>query len=289
MPTNWLEWQLFPEESLPVLKNAYALLLEKASLPFQKAREALLMPSTAAFQDATKDVLSLADVHPYTLNLLLCASCLDELRERYQNAGKEDLFRSYKEQLATLLRSCKDTSGIWGIKNALWNWMFHELGCVRLGRLLFEPYFHFSTAEYNSIKRGDRVILIHIPGGEKLDMTAVEQALQLGYAHFKDRFENGIVPFVTDSWLIYPPYLEGVFKEGSNLEKFARLFTVIEESTDAFSNFRTVFGIPYSEENLACVPQDTSLQRNMLRFIKDGNKMGRGYGIFFYGENGIIK
>ena len=105
----------------------------------------------------------------------------------------------------------------------------------------------------------------------------------------KDRFENGTVPFITHSWLIYPPYFDGVFKKGGNLEKFARLFNVIYENDENFANFVTVFGMPYRKEALDSVPQGTSLQRNMLKFIKDGNPMGQGYGIFFYGENGIVK
>ena len=94
---------------------------------------------------------------------------------------------------------------------------------------------------------------------------------------------------MTHSWLIYPPYSESVFKKGSNLERFARLFDVIESNDEGFSNFATVFGMPYSEENLEKAPQETSLQRNMLKFIKDGNPMGQGYGMFLYGKNGIIK
>lgn len=289
MLTYWLNLLDFPKESISFLNENYELLKENVPEQFQKAKKGLLLPSTAAFEDATDEILSLTNLHRYTLNIILCLACLDELSERYKAAGKEEKFNSYAKKLPELFLSCKNSSGIWGIEEALWNWMFHDLGCVRLGRLLYEPYFHFASVEYNGIKREDEVILIHIPGGEKLDMDAVESSLKLAYEKFKDRFKNAVVPFMTHSWLIYPPYLDGVFKQGSNLDKFARLFTVIEQNDEHFAHFPTVFGMPYSKENLELVPQKTSLQKNMLRFIKDGNNMGSGYGIFFYDENGIVK
>ncbi len=277
----------FPSESLPILESAY---LSVCELPcFQKARESLLSPNTAAFNETTKKIIKTSGINTYTLNIVLCISCLDELRKIYERQGKREKFESYAKALKKLLEACKDTYGVWGLENALWNWIFHDHQCIKLGRLEFEPYFHFCDVEYKGIKKGDSVILIHIPGGTPLDMGEVEKSLKLGYEHFKDRFENETVPFITHSWLIYPPYFDCVFKKGGNLEKFARLFNVIDENDENFANFATVFGRAYRNEDLDSVPKETSLQRNMLKFIKDGNPMGQGYGIFFYGKNGIWK
>lgn len=276
----------FPDDSVHVFEKAHSVLTENEDMNifFQKALQSLLVPSTAAFDEATGRILSKTDIHPYTLNMVLCLSSLGKLQEIYESVGKRDMFDVYVKNLKPLLEKCKESSGIWGLKNALWNWMFHEHQCVRLGRLEFEPYFHFSNVEYKGIKKHDPVVLIHIPGGSPLDMNEVQKSLKLGYGRFKDKFENGIVPFMTHSWLIYPPYFDFVFKKGGNLHKFAKLFEVIEQNDEKFANFATVFGIPYSADALDKVPQETSLQRNMLKFIKEGNPMGQGYGIFFYGK-----
>ena len=221
--------------------------------------------------------------------MVLCISCLEPLGKIYEDVQLKEKFDTYIKSLRTHLINCKEDCGVWGIKDVFWQWMFHELQCVYLGRLEYEPFYHFSDVPYKGIKKGDRVILIHIPGGKPLNMDEVMESLNLAYNHFKDRFKNQIVPFITYSWLIYPPYLDGVFKEGGNLQKFAGLFDIIDLNKKNYINFANVFGCPYPGEDLSEVPQKTSLQKSMLQFIKNGNIMGQGYGIFLYNKNGIMK
>ena len=76
----------------------------------------------------------------------------------------KEKFDTNIKSLRTHLINCKEDCGVWGIKDAFWQWMFHELQCVYLGRLEYEPFYHFSDVSYNGINEGDRVILIHIPG-----------------------------------------------------------------------------------------------------------------------------
>lgn len=290
MFVSWCKKLGFPEESITVLENAYIMLKEKTDVKFKQARRGLLMPSTAEFEDATSEIIAQTNIHPYTLNAVLTVSVLDEMQEKYEQKNLLEKFDFYMERLPLSLNDCKEKYGIWGVKEALWNWLFHFLNNTKIGRFNFETYYHYSKVEYKGVKRGDPVIFIHIPTGEPLDTEEVTTSLKLGYEYFKHRFKNGIVPFITDTWLIYPPFLHGVFKKGGNLEKFAALFETLEQKEDAnYADFGLVFKIPYSKENLEKAPQETSLQRNMLKFIKEGNRMGQGYGIFFYGENGIIK
>jgi hypothetical protein len=197
---------------------------------------------------------------------------------------------TFVKNLKPNLLRCKDDHGVWGIKDAFWQWMFHELWCERLGRLEFEPFHHFCDVDYKGIKKGDPVILIHIPRGKSLDMDEVMESIALGYERYKNQFEDEIVPFMTHSWLLYPPFLREVFKKGGNLQKFSELFDIIAENEAGYANFPNVFGCEYPKfGDLGSVAQDTSLQRSMLEFIKRGNLMGEGYGIFLYGKNGIAK
>ena len=212
---------------------------------------------------------------------------MEPLSKIYEKADLKEKFDEYVKKLKPQLINCKENFDIWGIKIGFWQWIFHEWQCVTLGRLQFEPFYHFCDIPYKGIKKGDPVILIHIPGGKPLDMDEVMASLNLGFNYFKNRFENETVPFITHSWLIYPPYLNGVFKEGSNLQKFSQLFDIIDQNDENFANFSTVFGCPYPGKDLGNLPQNTSLQKNMLQFLKQGNIMGQGYGIFLYNKNGI--
>ena len=80
-----------------------------------------------------------------------------------------------------------------------------------------------------------------------------------------------------------------MFKEGGNVQEFAKLFDIIDENAADFQNFPNVFGCTYPGGDLSNVPQETSLQKSMLKFINQGNVMGEGYGIFFYGKDGLLK
>ena len=120
-------------------------------------------------------------------------------------------------------------------------------------------------------------------------MSEVQESLRVGYEFFNKQFDNKIVPFITHSWILYPPFISEVFKEGGNLQKFSKLFDIIDCNQAGFDNFANIFGCSYPGEDLSKVPQDTSLQRSMLKFIMQGNVMGQGYGIFLYNENGKVK
>lgn len=282
----------FPQESLAVLEKAYLSVTENADANklFQTACENLLQANQLHFHDAAAKLLEFIDLPPYTLNILLCVSALEPLREKYAATGRLESFRQYQQSVKQTMLQCKAHCGVWGIQTAFWQWMFHDWRCAELGRLIFEPYQHFCDVPYGGIQKGDPVVLIHIPAGKRLDSDEVMASLAQGYQYFKDRFPNEVVPFMTHTWLLYPPYLNGVFPEGSNLQKFAKLFTILAQDDEKYANFSNVFGCAYpADENLDSVPQETSLQRNMLRFIKEGNSMGYGYGILFYGKDGIIR
>lgn len=279
----------FPPESIPVLDQTYQTVIcdPNVNVQFCLAKDSLLRPNPSSFEESTAKIIAMTNVHPYTLHMVLCVACLAPLRKIYADLGLQEKYHIYINNLKPLFIDCKEKFGVWGLKDVFWNWMFHAWQCVKLGRLHYEPYYHFSSVAYKGINKGDPVILIHIPSGTPLNMDEVTASLQMAYLHFKSRFQNETVPFITHSWLIYPPYMNGVFKEGGNLQKFIKLFDVIEVNDENFANFSTIFGCPYPGKDLAGMPQQTSLQRNMLEYIKQGGRMGQGYGIFIYGKNGI--
>ena len=279
----------FPFDSLSDLEKAYLSVTEtpETSSLFKKAIDSLLYPNPILFDNATSQIRNITKLHPYTLNLMLCISSIKSLREIYIDST--DNLDKHLKSLKTQMISCKNDHNVWGIEEGFWQWMFHEWQCVNLGRLEFEPFYHFVDVPYKGIKKGDFVILIHIPGGSPLNMDEVMESLELGYNYFKDKFQNGVVPFFTHSWLLYPPYMNGVFKEGGNLQKFAGLFDIIYQNQGDYINFSNVFGCPYPDDNLSNIPQQTSLQRNMMKYIMQGGVMGQGYGFLLYDKNGIIR
>ena len=83
---------------------------------------------------------------------------------------------------------------------------------------------------------------------------------------------------VCSSWLHYPSLYEEAFKKGSNLSKFYELYDVADSNERAITaDAWRVFGT--RETDLDKLPQETTLQRNLLAFLKAGNSMGGGYGV----------
>ena len=282
----------FPEESIDTFEAAFVAATENSDLKarFERAKNCFLYPNEIVFGEVTSELAKATGVNIYTLFAVLCAASFEELSEMYEKAGKRDMLDTFVENLKPQLIRCKEEHGVWGIEDGFWQWMFHELWCERLGRLEFEPFHHFCEQPYRGIKKGDPVILIHIPRGNFLDIGEVMESIAMGYERYKDRFKDEIVPFMTHSWLLYPPFLREVFKEGGNLQKFAELFDIISQNEAGYQNFPNVFGCRYPKDgDFSAVPQNTSMQRSMLEFIKRGNLMGEGYGIFLYGRDGILK
>ena len=282
----------FPQESIAVFENAYATIMEnpEAARAFEITCGVMLHPDNNAFDENAPIISEATGLHPYTVNMVLQLFCLEPLRKIYLEEGfSEEFFWELTQKMRKQLLSCMEEYQVWGNVYGLWEWVFHEWQCVRLGRLCFEPYPHFCDVSYKGVKKGDPAILIHIPGGEPLNMDAVMDSLKQGYEYFKDRFPGGVVPFFTGSWLLYPPYMESVFPKEGNVQKFASLFHILEQYVDdTYENFPSVFGCPFIGADFSKLPQKTTLQRNLLAFLKEGNPMGSAYGIFFYDENGIV-
>lgn len=282
----------FPEESIAAIQKAYDVIMAnaKAAEAFEITCGGVLKPNDNIFDENAPIIAEATGLHPYTINVVVQLYCLEPLRQIYSEEGfSEEFFWRLAGGMRGRLLSCYKEHNVWGNTLGVWEWVFHERQCVRLGRLTFEPYPLYCNASYNGVGKGDPIILIHIPSGQPLSIDAVMDSLKQGYEYFKNRFQDGIVPFAAKAWMLYPPYLEGVFSEGGNLQRFASLFHILEQYPDAtYKHFPYIFGCSYSGGDFSNLPQKTTLQRNLVAYLQKGNLMGSAFGILFYGEDGII-
>ena len=68
----------FQPEGLHSLKNAYTSIKENPDTKalFETAQETLLHPNQVVFDDVTAKILEQTNLHHYTLNAVICISCL---------------------------------------------------------------------------------------------------------------------------------------------------------------------------------------------------------------------
>ncbi len=102
----------------------------------------------------------------------------------------------------------------------------------RLGRLQFCLHNAKEDIPQFDIKKGDRVIEIHIPQGDKLDNEECKKSIEMAKEFFKKYFpEFDYKAFVCDSWLLDNDLKEYLSLD-SNIIKFGDMFTRIRNHDD---------------------------------------------------------
>ncbi|PWG66986.1 hypothetical protein DF196_00220 [Bifidobacterium callitrichidarum] len=155
-------------------------------------------------------------------------------------------------------------------------WTYRELSArlFRLGSLEFE--LAYDTADVPAVAGSSRVINVHIPSDASLDPAQCDRSFAESHSFLTRFFPDWTgLPYWCESWLLSPA-LERLLPEGSHILAFQRRFDIRETDPDAPDWREWVFqrcGAPIAE-----LPERTSLQRNMKRFLLDGGKVGIGIG-----------
>lgn len=122
----------------------------------------------------------------------------------------------------------------------------------------------------------ERVISVHIPSDAKITrencLNSYKQALEFlakYYPDIKYRY------FICDSWMLSPGLKEVLIPE-SRILQFQVDYTIEEWNKEDTSYMEWVFkncNLPFDE-----LPEETSLQRNIKRFIREGGFIGSAFG-----------
>lgn len=157
-------------------------------------------------------------------------------------------------------------------------------GCYGFDREWWTPrqvamqLFRIGELEYEMAKKDRKnQISIHVPSDAKLTRESCRISLQNAITFFQKFYlEYYNVNYICDSWLL-SPNLKQVLDENSNILKFQSAFQVTKFNPDDTEFMEWVFkdpAIPVEE-----LPEETSLQRNLKAYLKNGGKIGCAYGI----------
>ena len=224
---------------------------------------------------------SLLGIHPYTAHLLIFLCMTKRLREEYEARGVDTaiwfdtvLDLKYKNE------ECKLVKGIVGTFVAEWFFKFFDMTRFALGRLQFQTVEFGHEYEKNGVKLTprSRVIDVHIPRSlQPLDETGCDKAFSLAKAFFADEVGENCA-FVCHSWLLYPEH-ETLLSHESNVYRFMRRFDIIKSGIshgkgDLWRLFDT------DEKDPEKLPADTSMRQAYVNHLKNGGKVGWGFGVF---------
>ncbi|MFR3947236.1 MAG: acyltransferase domain-containing protein [Ruminococcus sp.] len=197
-----------------------------------------------------------------------------ETYDAYEKRGiSREIFRDTFYDLTFWCENCFLEYGEYGIDEYDWFFRHMKLTIFRLGRMQFEimdSRWNFTAGE-RMVKKGDPIISIHIPQGEKLTLESVRESIIQGMA-----FWGKEMPYLCHSWLLYPG-LKDILPEKSNIIMFQNQFQIVETDWDEREAEWRIWG--KVQRNLNVYSENTSLQRAAKKYLKSGKVLGSGLGI----------
>lgn len=155
------------------------------------------------------------------------------------------------------------------------------------------PIPPFGVAEHREVKlpladwqrvlaRGDSVLQMHIPAGDRFSLEECAESMRRGVAFFRRYFpRQSPAAVVCHSWM-YSPHLEEILPPSSNLVRCLRELYLYPIETRSFGGLWFVF--LQHELNLATAPRKTSLQRGICDWLARGNAWHDG-GMFILADD----
>lgn len=199
---------------------------------------------------------------PLGCKMLSCMlRCALAAKETYDRLGlPEEVYRATMACFSRFVREHRVSYGVYGFDRGFWT--VRQVSCrlFRIGELEYE------LIEYE----GKSAISLHIPTDVRLQPPLLraswEQARQLLGQVFPEYRD---APMVCHSWLLSPS-LKELLPEESNILRFQRAFEISTLPGENTDYGEWVFKNPKLTPEQ--YPEDTSLQRNLKRFLLSGGK-----------------
>ncbi len=280
----------FPEEAIQDLLQSYKELSAK-EICIERFDELVEYFNKYNSKDEYKaifskldDIAELAGVHNYSVHMLYLIALSIHTRELYEEKNiSYDIFLDSMSDLRAKLMECKELYGVWGTSVGWWEIDLFNLNLIALGRLQYEliPFQGEYTRGVHRLQPGDIVLNIHIPSHGPLLYDDCKASFKKAALHFKDCFKERPVAFVCNSWLLYPEHRE-FLPPNSNILKFMSFFDIISSKiSEKKADLWRVFYKEWENDPID-LPRNTSIQRAYADWLMKGNKIGTGYGVFFY-------
>ena len=188
----------------------------------------------------------------------------------------------------------KDRTNNDGLYELNWINLHLSLKIFKLGRLQYQMFFYYDKKPYNkngkTIKLGDKILNIHIPRGEKLDINECEKSIKQSKDFFKKYYpEYANAEYICHSWLLYSENKK-YMNENSNIIKFAKLFDIVSQKQAPSQAILWLFGKKISNAQLIKnkattgvyidtnkLNAKTSLQKSAIKHINNGGTLGDAY------------
>ena len=265
----------FQDDAVSFFQDAYQKVTDTAKDLYRDAVEQYWQNYRC--EEALDAIGAKTGLHRYSVDMLMLLGACCKLEQRYAEKGyPHALFCETLFDLRSKLDECLTVFGIYGTFVLLWFDGFFSCDRFKLGRLQFETVV-LEQDFPGLVSAGTTVLNCHIPSGLPMTMEDVMDSFAQAYRFYG---YTDTMPVMCASWMLYPPHYP-LFPEGSNLQRFYQLFR-LGETKDRGGNYDAwrIFGT--MDEDPEKWPQRSKLQKNLCRYLKEGNTMGYGVGFYFY-------
>jgi len=252
----------------------------------------LLTAKTLGLNNSLLALILPSAINTYNLIVMRTSFSGIPVRDNYENAGLSiSLYYSLICDITCKMRECRARYNIIGVSS--FNW-FHKQFLMQLFSL---GRFQYVKGEFSAsfpycfkditVNPGDDVYYIHIPSGDSMTEKKRYASYKKAFDFFGKKSGEHII-FVCESWLLYPQN-KFIFPENSNLMGFLNDFDIIKsyEHEEPFRNAWCIFYKNY-EGDTSVLPHETTLQKNYIKWLDAGNKVGIGYGIIIFDGEKIV-
>jgi hypothetical protein len=184
-------------------------------------------------------------------NLLACLYFCENLEKEYEKRGidKQILIDSLQD-LVLWNDSYFAIHNQMGLTEFPWLDRTFLLQIFRLGRLQFCMFESDFTIEKIGVKKGERVLEVHIPRGAPLKKEECEKSFAMAKAFFKQYYPDFPIEYcICHSWLLDDSLLP-ILGENSNVANFQTFFEIVQKDiSDAVLRFTFLWNT--TRENVA--------------------------------------
>ncbi len=231
------------------------------------------------------------------VKLCLVYAFLPTVFDRYCEKGiPENIFWDTMSDIKIWIIDHRDRTGEDGLFELHWIMHHMNMNLFKIGRLQYQKLFWYFKAPYEcdgvKFSFGDKVINMHIPRGEKCDIEACKKSIEMAkdfFAEFFSDFPND--KYMCHSWMLYPHNRDFMRADG-NIVRFGEMFNIVEEKESPQQTYLWLYGVKINNSVLmknkkstgsyGCtenLPQNTSLQKSTIDYIKNGGIFGEGLGV----------
>lgn len=251
-----------PDEIVKKLEHIEIGLTQEQMQRFSKA-----MRTKETFEETSsqlKDLFS-EDKNGYKMLKLLLSVACDAYAIYCEKGIPKKIFAETMKCFTRFTKEHKESFGEYGFDRSFW-----------VGRQLSLLLFRIGELEFELNELDDKnAVSIHIPSDS--DLSKSEESLKMAKEFLEKYYPNyadGV--YYCFTWLLSPA-LEGLLPPSSRIRLFRKCFTVTkyDEESEFYKQW------VYKRKDIAPVdfPEDTSLQRNIKKYVLAGGHIGEGFGL----------